>query len=172
MKDYINVVEVVAEVSRFVPQSTYAGMQRTLQQEWTFVQRVVPNIDAFFKPLESSIQSKLFSELFGETVDDPLRLWLSLQIKKGGASIPDPEAVSKTNFYASSHECDHLVEAVGKVGEFNVVTHGNQMSEIRKWTKMEKLKGADDWIDEHCKGVDGEAVRIIESLKEDGVGTW
>ena len=99
-------------------------------------------------------------------------MWLSLPIKKGGASIPDPEAVSKTNFYASSHECDHLVEAIGKVGEFNVVTHGNQMSEIRKWTKMEKLKGADDWIDEHCKGVDIEAVRIIESLKEDGVGTW
>ena len=99
------------------------------------MQRVVPNIDAIFKLLENSIQSKFFSELFGETVNDPLRSWLSLPIKKGGASIPNPEAVSKTNFYASSHEYSHLIEALGKVGEFNLVTRGNQMSEIRNWMK-------------------------------------
>ena len=48
VKDWVTALEAVAEVSRFVPQSAYAGMQRSLQQEWTFVQRVVPNIDAFF----------------------------------------------------------------------------------------------------------------------------
>ena len=48
VKDWVTAVEAVAEVSRFVPQSAYAGMQRALQQEWTFVQRVVPNIEAFF----------------------------------------------------------------------------------------------------------------------------
>ena len=48
VKDWVTVVEAVTEVSRFVPQSAYAGIQRALQQEWTFVQRVVPNIDAFF----------------------------------------------------------------------------------------------------------------------------
>ena len=126
----------------------------------------------YFKPLESSIQSKFFPELFGETVNDPLRSWLSLPIKKGGASIPDPEVVSKTNFYASSHECFHLIEALGKVSKFNVVTHGNQMSEIRNWMKMEKLKVVDDWIDEHCNEADKDTVRRMTYPKEDGVGTW
>ena len=60
VKDWVTAVEAVAEVYRFVPQSAYADMQRALQQEWTFVQRVVPNIEAFFKPLENSIQSKFF----------------------------------------------------------------------------------------------------------------
>ena len=46
VKDWVTAVEAVAEVYRFVPQSAYADMQRALQQEWTFVQRVVPNIDA------------------------------------------------------------------------------------------------------------------------------
>ena len=83
MKDWVTAVEAVAEVYRFVPQSAYADIQRALQQEWKFVQRVVPNIEAFLKPLENSIQSKFFSELFGETANDPLRSWLSLPIKKG-----------------------------------------------------------------------------------------
>ena len=47
LKDWVTEVEAVAEVARFVPQSAYAGMQRSLPQEWTFVQRVVPNIDTF-----------------------------------------------------------------------------------------------------------------------------
>ena len=111
-------------------------------------------------------------ESFGETVNDPLRSWLSLPIKKGGTSIPDPEAVSKTNFYASSHECSHLIEVLVKVSKFNVVTHGNHMSKIRNWMKMEKLKAANDWIDEHCNEANKETVRTIKYLKEDEVGTW
>ena len=60
VKDWVTAVEAVAEVARFAPQSAYADIQIALQQEWTFVQRVVPNIDVFFIPLESSIQSKFF----------------------------------------------------------------------------------------------------------------
>ena len=42
--DWIEAVGQVAEIAKYVTQSAYAGMQRALQQEWTFVQRVVPNI--------------------------------------------------------------------------------------------------------------------------------
>ena len=44
------------------------------------------------------------------------------------------------------------------------------MSEIRKWTKMEKLKAVDKWIDEHYNKADKDTVRRIKDLKEDGVG--
>ena len=37
---------------------------------------------------------------------------------------------------------------------------------------MEKLKTADNWIDEHCNEVDKDTVRRIKYLKEDGIGTW
>ena len=40
--DWIKAVENLAEVDVYVPQSVYAGMQRALQQEWTFMQRVIP----------------------------------------------------------------------------------------------------------------------------------
>ena len=60
VKDWVTVVEAAAEVLRFVPQSSYADIQRSLQQQLTFVQRVVSNIDAFLNPLERSIQSKLY----------------------------------------------------------------------------------------------------------------
>ena len=35
-------VSVLAEVAHKHPQSAYAGLQKSLQQEWAFVQRVTP----------------------------------------------------------------------------------------------------------------------------------
>ena len=37
-------VEILAGVSRKHPQSAYAGLQKSLQQEWAFVQRVILGI--------------------------------------------------------------------------------------------------------------------------------
>ena len=57
-------VEPVAELTKYTPQSAYAGMQRALQQECFFVQRVVPNIGILFKQLEVSIDKSFLSILW------------------------------------------------------------------------------------------------------------
>jgi len=61
--DWIEAVGQVAEMAKYVPQSAYVGIQRVLQQEWTFVQRVVPNIANLFSGLEVSILTS-FSIIF------------------------------------------------------------------------------------------------------------
>ena len=42
-------------MAKFVPQSAYAEIIRTVQQQWTFIQRVIPNIANLFSSLEKSI---------------------------------------------------------------------------------------------------------------------
>ena len=59
-------VEAVAAIAEYVHQAAFAGMQRALQQEWTFVQRVVPNIGPLYTKLENAIFEIFFSKLFGE----------------------------------------------------------------------------------------------------------
>jgi hypothetical protein len=41
--------------------SAYTGYTKTLQHQWTFLQRVVPDIDDLFKPLEDMISSSFYS---------------------------------------------------------------------------------------------------------------
>ena len=43
-------------VDRNHTHSVYAGMQKSLQQEWEFVQRVTPDIGGAFGPLEITLQ--------------------------------------------------------------------------------------------------------------------
>ena len=55
-------IATLAGVALKHPQSAYAGMQKSLQQEWAFVQRVTPGVGAAFGPVEEALRG-FFSRL-------------------------------------------------------------------------------------------------------------
>ena len=57
-------MKTLAGVARKHPQSAYAGLQKSLQQEWAFLQRVTPGIDNAFRPVEEEIAKAFLPELF------------------------------------------------------------------------------------------------------------
>ena len=65
--DWTEAVKCLALVASDYPQAAYSGMQRSLQQEWQFIQRVSshesinPNT---YSPLEDAIKSSFLKELF------------------------------------------------------------------------------------------------------------
>ena len=57
-------VAILAGVSLKHPQSAYAVLQKSLQQEWAFVQRVTPGVGAAFGPIEEALREVLVPVLF------------------------------------------------------------------------------------------------------------
>ena len=57
-------VRTLAGMARKHPQSAYAGLQKSIQQEWSFVQRVTPGIGDAFGPVEEEIATVFLRELF------------------------------------------------------------------------------------------------------------
>ena len=57
-------VRTLAGVARKHPQSAYAGLQKSLQQEWAFMQRVTPGISNAFRPVEEEIAKAFLPALF------------------------------------------------------------------------------------------------------------
>ena len=49
-------VSVLAGVAHKHLQSAYAGLQKFLQQEWGFVQRVTPGVGEAFSPVEEALR--------------------------------------------------------------------------------------------------------------------
>ena len=79
-------------------QSTYAGLQKSLQQEWAFVQRVTPVVGAAFGPVEEALQEVFDLALFrGLTEGLPTRENTRLPIKQAGLAIPDPVLTAPEN---------------------------------------------------------------------------
>mgnify|MGYP007060078647 CR=1 FL=1 len=51
--------------SRRFPQTAYAGLTKSLQSEWIYLQRVVPDIAESFAPLEKVLAEEFIPALFG-----------------------------------------------------------------------------------------------------------
>ena len=57
-------VKTLSGVARKHPQSAYSGLQKSLKQEWAFVQRVTPNIGDDFCPVEEALRETFIPDLF------------------------------------------------------------------------------------------------------------
>ena len=57
-------VETLDGVYRKHPQSAYAGLQKSILQEWEFVQRVTPGIGDTFGPVEKVLRETFVPAVF------------------------------------------------------------------------------------------------------------
>ena len=57
-------VETLVGVYRKHPKSAYAGLQKLLQQEWEFMQRVTPDIRDTFSSVEKALRETVVTALF------------------------------------------------------------------------------------------------------------
>ena len=81
----------MAGVAHKQPQYAYAGLQKSLQQEWKLVQRVTRGIGDAFGPVEEEIKTSLLPELFKGVGDGaPGRAINRLPVKQSGLDLPDP----------------------------------------------------------------------------------
>ena len=97
------------------PQTAYAGLTKSLQQEWTYVQRVTPGIEDAFAPVEKALREQFLPALFGLGDSkhlDAQRALLALPTRQGGMGIPDPTKRATPNFDASTGVCGPLVESL------------------------------------------------------------
>ena len=112
MEGWAESVRTLAGVARKHPQSAYKGLQKSLQQEWAFVQRVTPGIGDAFGPVEE-ITTAFLPELF-EGVGDcsPGRAITRLIVKQAGLTLPDPTRTAPDNWQASCVITGNLVSAL------------------------------------------------------------
>jgi hypothetical protein len=85
-------MEAVAElavVAKNFPQSAYSSLQKSLQQEWHFVQRVKEGVGEEFTDIEEAISQTFLPALFGNEYDDddPCRKLACLLVKHAGLAI-------------------------------------------------------------------------------------
>ena len=103
-------MSILAGVAHKHPQSAYAGLQKYLQQEWDFVQRVTPGVGAAFNPVEEALREIFSPALFkGLREGVPERDNTRLPVKQAGLALPDPVQTAPENWTASCVITGNLV---------------------------------------------------------------
>jgi hypothetical protein len=101
--DWTAAVGELSQVAERFPQSAYAGLQKSLQQEWQFLQRVTAGLGKEFRGVEDALTTKFLPALFGITeTDNPLRQLACLPVKQSGLAIPDPTTTADENWTTST----------------------------------------------------------------------
>jgi hypothetical protein len=82
------------------PQSAYTGMQKYLQEEWTFVQRVMRDVGNTSGTVREAMHGSFIPSRLKETLpdNDPLHRLAALPVKSAGLSLTDPVESDDANF--------------------------------------------------------------------------
>jgi hypothetical protein len=132
----------LAGTAKLYPQSAYTGLQRSLQQEWQYVQRVVDGIADGFEEVEAAIRTKFLPALFGDDISEPdhFRKLLSLPVKHAGLALPNPTISGPANYDASILVCSHLLAAFRGTATFSTADHLSVRTEV--FAELSKRKDA------------------------------
>ena len=85
---WVDGVKKLAGVAKRYPQTAYAGLVKSLQTEWTYLQQVVPDVATAFQPIENAIRDEFLPALMGG--DPPDRELSQLPVRYAGLGILDP----------------------------------------------------------------------------------
>ena len=125
-------VRTLAGVACKHPQSAYVGLQKALQQEWAFVQRVTPGIGDAFGPVEEEIKTPFIPEIFRGVGDRaPGREITRLPVKQAGLALLDSTRKAADNLQASCDVTEHLVSALRGQVTFGTADHAACLWDVR-----------------------------------------
>ena len=95
-------VKILAGVALKQPKFDYAGLQKSLQQEWDFVQRVTPGVGDAFGPVEVTLKEIFVQALFqGLREGVPEQRITRLPVKQAVLALPEPSQTAPENWTAS-----------------------------------------------------------------------
>ena len=106
-------MEVLARVERQHSQTAYAGLKKSLQQEWDFIQSVTPVVGGYFIPFGEALHNSfLLALLRGSTAEVPDWGVIFLPVNHVGMSISNPTLSTLENWTASCVVTGHLIVAL------------------------------------------------------------
>ena len=159
-------------VAKRYPQTAYAGLARSLQSEWMYLQRVTPDVGAHFLPVEQAIATKFLPALLDLTEAEvaPLRSLLALPVKLGGLGIPDPQDTNAGCHAASLQSTDYLQQSLLSGQDLCALRHKAEASAGQRSARRSKTKEQQAALDAILEASTPTDARRIKRSAE--TGAW
>jgi len=133
-------IQKLSCATRRFPQEGLCALTKSLQMEWTFLQRVIPCYSSFFQPLEDAITSHFLPALFHTEIVPPREL-TRLPRKNAGLGIPDPTEQKDQSFSTSSKASRLLMKSlVNHSAPFCLKDHNDHVKEVRSSHQAHKAE--------------------------------
>jgi hypothetical protein len=169
--NWTDAVRELAKVAVRYPQTAYAGLTKSLQQEMQFVQRVTSELSDEFIGVQKALQEDFIPALFGNVkVDDIPGQLACLPIKKAGLAILDPTLTAVSGHTASEVICGHIIGAILGKKKYRSAEHKATMLAGIGAYRVRHLTANQRKLDSILKKLPPERCRTI--LRGEETGAW
>ena len=129
-------VNKLAEAAEFFPQAAFAALSKSMQFQWSYLQRVVPDCDSCFEVLCNALNDIFWPAVLQGTISDSEKKLFTLPARHGGMGIHDPLLTAAS--FTNSRKCTALiVDAIKCSPVFSVLDHTEHLSKLHRKIKQD-----------------------------------
>ena len=113
MNDWANGVTALGKIAKRFPQTSYAGLVKALQNEWTYLQRVTTGNGSPYEPIDKAIREDFLPALLDQpNIGERMSSEIAFAVKRSGLGIQDPTRSTEDSYAASIERSKLLVESL------------------------------------------------------------
>ena len=158
-------VKCLSKIAEKQPQAAFAALVKSLQCEWIFLQRVIPNCANHFAPPDDVLTSTFLPAVFGCEVTPHERLLFSLPVRFGGLGVFQPQCTAEFAFSASRDATQIIVQALHGLRSFEVDRHVETVFRAHKDFVRQCEVQYDEFFSTLLPQFDGACRRSVERAK-------
>jgi hypothetical protein len=130
-------VRTLGKVAARFPQTAYAGLAKSLQAEWQYLTRSVPDLGEVFRPVEVALAEAFLPGLFQAPPGDiPARELTALPVKWAGLSVPRPTQTADLCHQASCKCTEEVVRSLKEGRDLDVAGHMAAANESKERSRQ------------------------------------
>ena len=131
VETWVHCIECLAQAADSQPQAAHTALSHSLQFEWSYLSRVVPDCTFAFDPLRAAIRERFWSSLLGDTASEVEKSLFSLPIRLGGLGIRVPADLAPLAFPASRSRSEKVISALKELSIVSMGSHLNRLNDAR-----------------------------------------
>ena len=120
------------------PQAAYVALSKSLQFEWTYLQRVLPDCANHFSPLRDIINESFWTSLFGCSVSEEESELFFLPTYMAGLGFRDPVVMASNTYLSSKAGMASVKAALKGKEQFSLADHIKEINDASAAIRSER----------------------------------
>ena len=161
VQGWIHCIERLTKAAESQPQAAQMALTKSLQFEWAYLQRVVPNCSEAFAPLRDTINKKCWPTVFGRSISEQEKTLFSLPTRKGELGISDT-VESAQHFHSASIEgTAKIVSSIKGEEKFSVLEHRAMVVKAQAKLKKHRMEQDQRKLEAALEQMDTRSRRVV-----------
>ena len=167
---WVQEVSRLTEIAATQPQAAYSVFVHGLKHKWTFLSRVMSDVDAAMAPVEAAVVDDLIPALSGRPVSPVERELLALPCRHGGMGLTKPTSLGSQ--YLSSRRVSapissRIAQQIGALGDSLV-----EVRAIKRKVASDGRNGSKAEATILAASLEPEMQHVISLASEKGSSSW